>query len=133
MSTSFAVDLDNFDPDLMEAEIRRLAEVYPDATYASTKLPDGTSRCYYDRGEVLNGPPELGCIMGHAARNVLPQFYAQDLVDGSEEAAIGGMIGDIGEEVDFFLYVQENQDNGMTWSAAVQKADIVVAEDAGND
>jgi len=121
---------DNFDAAKMEAEIRRLATEFPDATYASTVLPDGTQRCYYDRGEVRNGPPEEGCIMGHAARNVLPQFYAQDLVDGSEEAAIGSMIAEQGSEnVDFFLYVQENQDSGLTWSEAVTKADVVIAED----
>ncbi len=111
----------------MEAEVRRLAAEYPDAVYQSFTKPDGTSRCFYDRGEVTNGPPELGCIMGQAALNVAPDFWDNELQHGTEEVSIGELV-DFWDNADFLTFVQDNQDKGNTWSAAVAAADKTVAE-----
>lgn len=125
--------MSNFDSAVMEAEIRRLADEFPVATYKSTPGAEGRTRCYYNRGEVIDGPPEEGCIFGHAARNVLPQFYLIDLQEGAEEAGIGDLISDSDAmNVDWFMYVQDSQDNGLEWEAAVHRADERVIEDREN-
>lgn len=113
---------------VMEAEVRRLAEAYPDAIYQSASQPDGRTKCFYDRGETTDGPPgQVGCIIGQAAANAAKPFFDNVLQFGAEEAAISEFI-DSWDNADFLITVQEAQDKGATWSEAVRRADEQVAE-----
>lgn len=57
-------------------EVIRLGTEYPEALYIrpNTK-PNENQGCYYDRGDVQNGPPDKqGCIFGQALQNLDPEF-----------------------------------------------------------
>ncbi len=116
------------------AEVRKLADQYPDAVYRMIRhLPDEEgdtkdSQCMYDLGVVQDGPPDEGCIFGQAARRLELRKGFEYLFDGfagRENAIIttlkenGWHLGMTAEEKDWMESVQMDQDSGKTWAEAV--------------
>lgn len=107
---------------VVETELRRLATELPDFIYCT----DGLGECLYNgppaeiAGEVRSNPPSKGCIFGQA----LQALGWDDVV----EMAYGGSVSEL-----FMNYasnfippfdwrrVQTAQDNGNSWSYAIQK------------
>lgn len=104
--------------DLIQAA-RELAALYPDAKY------DNGDGCCYSAGEVRNGPPVQGCILGQAAREISHEFFAQRLAtddfDGEKIAAVPGIVGGINQKA-WLTEVQSLQDEGSAWGDAVKTA-----------
>jgi hypothetical protein len=102
------------DVEKLTQAVRELAFEYPNATYRST---DPRGACHYYRGVVENGPPEEGCIMGHAARRA-------DLSELVERMQTPEPIHHIMANCGGWLRcVQLGQDKGRTWGEAVRYAD----------
>jgi hypothetical protein len=103
------------------AGARRLAELYPDAVY------DNTEACLYNRGKVYGGPPVEGCILGQAMREISHDFYAKHCGcrNGIRHEQFLNVIDrtDDGNEIEWLGRVQDKQDAGSTWGAAVKAAD----------
>ena len=99
--------------------IRQLSNEYPEALYDK----GSSSMCAYERGVVHNGPPQPGCIVGQAAQRT--GFF--DYFNG-KNASVESIIFDSDFtyedwEVQWLEEVQEDQDSGMTWGSAVERAD----------
>ncbi len=102
------------------AGARRLAELYPNAVYDS-------KACRYDQGEVTNGPPVEGCILGQAMREVSHDFYMKhcECVNGIRFNRFLAVIDrtDDGNEIEWLGHVQDEQDCKVPWGEAVKSAD----------
>lgn len=97
------------------AEVRRLAEEFPDNVYVSDNGP----YCYYDDGRCTNG--SIGCIFGQAIRNLGLDWDLSDNVGILKVFIRNGIPMYRGHL--WCRVLQVCQDNGSTWKQAVTRAD----------
>lgn len=113
------------------AEVRRLADEYPDAIYDN-------DLCFYTCGKVTNGPKEEGCIFGQVLRKVCPNIDLSKFED-CDNSDYCDNIEEVLRKINLNSYpldkwcetVQYQQDQKKTWSEAVRLADKVYLEDFG--
>ena len=111
-------DISTITIDEVDTEIRLLAAESPDFVYNTRKEGSG---CYYHKG-VLGGEPNKGCIFGQAFQRL-----------GVDMSTVGGdNISTVWSEIHFssplgfqhcpeeWDVVQVSQDNGSSWSEAIQ-------------
>lgn len=103
------------DPAALVAAVRQAAKDHPDFVYHN----DGGG-CDYEPDE-LN---PYGCIVGHASRQ-----SGQPLTNGA--VSVGGIEGVCGTPYEDWLdTAQSRQDNGDSWSKAVERADVLCSQPA---
>lgn len=111
------------DLDKLVADVRSLAEGYPNAVY---EKPGDVEICLYDRGEVDGGPECEGCIIGQAARCQPKAFEA---VFSGEWGQISEVLERLGiaepedPRVQWLVSVQEYQDDHRPWGYAIKQTD----------
>jgi hypothetical protein len=89
----------------------KLCEEYPHAVY----LPGlSWDTCGYDYGDVVNGPDDVGCVVGQAARLMGIDIALEDL-NGYE--SVDAFTADCPER-DLLRYIQARQDAGWSWGRA---------------
>lgn len=93
-----------------------LAYNYPDAVYCK---PEWSQCCLNQSGIVKDGPPRQGCIVGQA----LAKCGLIMDVGGVTSTAIGDYL-EMDSKIAYrmLLYIQIEQDGGMSWGRAVMKA-----------
>lgn len=117
---------------LMITVARGLIMKFPNAIYQSDSEFECCMSCSYVEGDVLNGPPEKGCIWGHVAR-----ILGEQGISACKDIKCGLGINQILDkrypdlwmnDEDFKLYnwiteVQTKQDSKVTWLTAMKAAD----------
>jgi hypothetical protein len=101
------------------AEVYWLAGNHPDAVYVQ-KRPK-LLRCYYTRGAADGGQ---GCLIGQALLSLYPSLKDTLVgLDKNEPISVLGLFEALGWDEGngtYWLYeVQKRQDQGLTWSEAV--------------
>lgn len=93
-----------------------LAHNYPDAVYCK---PEWSQYCLNQSGIVKHGPPRQGCIVGQA----LAKCGLIMDVGGVTSTAIGDYL-EMDSKIAYrmLLYIQTEQDGGMSWGQAVMRA-----------
>lgn len=106
----------------LKQDIELLAKRYPDAIYGVRD--EGMADCRYSIGPVENGPATQGCLIGHALRKQPAAFnVAKSWDTAGEVITVGGLFNhDDDPTVKWLERVQDAQDNGETWSEAVERA-----------
>ncbi len=122
---------------MLVCAIRSLAVRFPQGKYVPPSKTDSScsSGCYYDIGNVENGPDAKGCIVGQANRELgvlgieLPCYPRSGGADTEIKAIFPeASIGDL-DRVSYALAwvrngVQSAQDDNYTWEQAVKQADL---------
>lgn len=114
--------------DKLIAVVRNIAYERPDTTYGkSIEFKDCPGLCMYNKGECSDGT--IGCIFGQALAAIGPYYPPTDL----QNMGISDVLDHYGidyadDQLDWCEKVQEGQDKGRAWEAAVAEADEMLQD-----
>lgn len=103
--------------------VRGLANRWPNNRY---RIPPGDENCSYTRGNCSNG--SRGCIVGQAELRAFGRPGSTYQIRAQGGIRISAIVGKVAGKplaaiIGWLEVVQSNQDVGMTWGAAIERAD----------